>query len=95
MEKATNRKTKVGTVVSNAMEKTVVVEVERTVQHPVFLKYIRRKNKFMAHDEKRECKTGDTVEIMECRPLSRHKRWCVTRVIRRMELPEQVEAAVG
>jgi small subunit ribosomal protein S17 len=95
MKKATNRKTKVGTVVSDAMEKTVVVEVERTVLHPVFQKYVRRKNKFMAHDEKSECKLGDTVEIMECRPLSRQKRWCVTRVVRRTELPEQVEAAVG
>jgi len=92
MEKTNNRKTKVGTVVSNAMQKTVVVEVERTVQHPVFFKYMRRKTNFMAHDESSECKLGDTVEIKECRPLSRRKRWCVTRVIRHKEMPEAVEA---
>ena len=93
MEKTGNRKTKVGKVVSNAMEKTVVVEVERTVQHPVYFKYVRHKNKFMAHDERKECKLGDMVEIKECRPLSRRKRWCVTRIIRHKEMPEAVGAA--
>lgn len=91
MEKTNIRKTKVGIVVSNAMAKTVVVEVERTVQDPVFKKYVRRKNKFMAHDESGKCQLGDTVEIMECRPLSRHKRWCVTRMVKQQKLPEAVE----
>ncbi len=85
------RKTKVGIVVSNAMTKTVVVQVERTVQDPIFKKYVRRKNKFMAHDESGKCKQGDTVEIMECRPLSRHKRWCVTRMVKQQKLPEAGE----
>jgi len=95
METVNKRKTKVGTVVSNAMEKTVVVKVERTVQEPVFKKYVRRITKFIAHDGHDECELGDTVEIMECRPISRRKRWCVTRVIRRKEIPEAVDTAVG
>lgn len=87
------RKTKTGTVVSNAMTKTVVVVVERTVQDPVFKKYVRRKTKFMAHDESGKCQKGDVVEIMECRPLSKRKRWCVTRTIEHQKVPEAVEAA--
>ena len=93
MEKLNKRKTKLGKVVSNAMEKTVVVEVERTVQHPVFLKYVRKKKKFMAHDERTECKMGDIVEIKECRPMSKRKHWCVTRIIKHKEIPEAVEVA--
>lgn len=88
-----NRKKKVGVVVSNAMTKTVVVEVERTVMDPVFKKYIRRKNKFMAHDESDKCRLGDTVEIMECRPISCRKRWRVTRTIKQQKMPEAVEVA--
>lgn len=75
------RKTKVGIVVSDAMDKSVTVEVTRTVLEPTFKKYVRRKNKFMAHDESEACKVGDTVLIRECRPLSRHKRWVVEKIV--------------
>ena len=92
MKEKSNRKTKVGIVLSDAMDKTVVVQVERTVKHPVFKKYIRRKSNFMAHDEKNNCHKGDHVEIMECRPLSKRKRWRVSNIIKQEEL---VEAAQG
>ncbi len=88
-----NRKTKVGVIVSNAMQKTVVVEVERTVLEPTFKKYVRRRTKFMAHDESGKCQKGDTVEIMECRPLSSRKHWCVIRTIKHQKMPEAVEVA--
>lgn len=74
-------KTKIGRVVSNAMEKSVTVEVQRTFMDPTFKKYIRRKNKFMAHDEKNECNNGDLVMIRECRPLSKRKRWMVETIL--------------
>jgi small subunit ribosomal protein S17 len=73
---------KVGVVVSHATDKTAVVKVERTVNHPAYRRYVRRSVKFMAHDEKNSCKVGDTVEIVECRPLSARKRWRVRRVVR-------------
>ena len=64
-----------GVVVSDKMDKTVVVEVERRFMHPIYKKIIRRSKKFAAHDEANKCKTGDKVEIRECRPISRSKRW--------------------
>ena len=64
-----------GTVVSDKMDKTIVVRVERRVRHPVYKKIIRRSRKFTAHDPKNECKTGDMVRIRECRPLSKRKSW--------------------
>jgi len=70
-----------GTVVSDKMEKTVVVSVERKVRHDVYGKSQRKTSKFVAHNENNEAKTGDTVAIAESRPLSRRKRWVVTRVI--------------
>jgi small subunit ribosomal protein S17 len=70
-----------GTVVSDKMDKTVVVAVERQVRHAVYGKTQRKTSKFVAHDEKNEAKTGDQVAIAESRPLSRRKRWVVTRVI--------------
>jgi small subunit ribosomal protein S17 len=70
-----------GTVVSDKMEKTVTVAVERKVRHEVYGKSQRRTSKFLAHNEKNEAKVGDTVAIAESRPLSRRKRWVVTRVI--------------
>ena len=73
---------KVGVVVSHASDKTAVVKVDRTVHHDAYRRYIRRSVKFMAHDEKNACKVGDTVEIIECRPLSARKRWRVRRVVR-------------
>ncbi|HYB11805.1 MAG TPA: 30S ribosomal protein S17 [Alphaproteobacteria bacterium] len=64
-----------GVVVSDAAEKTVIVRVDRRVQHPVYKKYVTRSKKFMAHDEANRFKVGDTVRIRECRPLSKRKRW--------------------
>ena len=64
-----------GVVVSDKMDKTVVVKVERRIMHPVYKKFIRRSKKYAAHDELNACKTGDTVRIRECRPLSKSKRW--------------------
>jgi small subunit ribosomal protein S17 len=77
------RKTRVGMVVSDKMEKTVVVSIERRVQHPVYGKMVRRTKKLKAHDEQNEAKTGDTVRIMETRPLSKDKRWRVVEIIER------------
>jgi small subunit ribosomal protein S17 len=72
-----NRRTLVGQVVSNKMDKTVVVRVERLVQDPRYKKYVRRYSKFMAHDEDNSCAIGDRVQIIEHRPLSKMKRWKV------------------
>lgn len=76
-------KRKTGVVKSNAMDKSVTVMVERTVLEPRFKKYVRRRSKFMAHDEKNECRKGDHVAIRECRPLSKRKRWRVDEVLKR------------
>jgi small subunit ribosomal protein S17 len=70
-----------GIIVSNKMDKTVVVQVERLVKHPLYKKYIRRRNKFMAHDKDNACEIGDRVEISESRPLSKTKKWRVVRII--------------
>jgi len=75
------RKTRVGVVTSDKMDKTVVVEFKRTVLHPLYKKVIRISNKFKAHDEENKCKVGDKVEITETRPLSRDKRFRVVRII--------------
>ncbi len=72
-----------GIIVSNKMDKTVVVQVERLVKHPLYKKYIRRRNKFMAHDNDNACQIGDRVEISESRPLSKAKRWRVSRIVER------------
>ena len=72
-----------GVVVSDKMDKTVVVLVSRVIEHTVYKKYIRRRAKFMAHDEQNSARMGDTVEIIESRPLSRLKRWRLTRIIER------------
>jgi len=77
------RKTRVGKVVSDKMEKTVVVSIERRVQHPVYGKMVRRTKKLKAHDEQNAAKTGDTVRIMETRPLSKDKRWRLVEIIER------------
>ena len=71
------RKTRVGRVVGDKMEKSVTVEVERKVLHPLYKKYLRKRTRFMAHDEKNECRVGDQVRIIETRPLSKNKRWRV------------------
>ena len=75
------RKTRIGLVVSDKMAKTVVVSIERRVQHPVYGKMVRRTKKLKAHDEQNEAKTGDTVRIMETRPLSKLKRWRLVEVV--------------
>ncbi len=76
-----NRKVRIGTVVSDKMDKTVVVAIESIVTHPVYKKQMRRTTKFKAHDENNECKVGDKVQIMETRPLSKDKRWRVVEII--------------
>jgi small subunit ribosomal protein S17 len=78
-----SRKTRVGLVVSDKMEKTVVVSIERRVQHPVYGKMVRRTKRFKAHDEMNEAKAGDTVRIMETRPMSKDKRWRVVEIVER------------
>jgi len=83
MESRGIRKNKVGTVVSDRMDKTVVVRVERLVPHPVYKKYVKRRTTYKAHDEKNEYRIGDRVEIIETRPLSKEKRWRVSRLIER------------
>lgn len=75
------RSVKVGRVVSNAMDKSVVVAVDRLVKHPLYRKTIRRTSRFMAHDEQNECRVGDKVRIEECRPLSKRKRWLVKEIL--------------
>ncbi len=82
-EKKIRRKTFVGVVVSDKMDKTVVVQVERLVQHPRFKKYVKKRKKYMAHDEENKCRVGDKVLIRETRPLSRHKRWRVVEILER------------
>ncbi len=77
------RKTRVGRVVSDKMDKTVVVAIEKKVMHPIYKKYIRRRKKFKAHDEHNECRVGDEVLIEETRPLSKHKRWRVKETLRK------------
>lgn len=75
------RKIKTGVVVSNRMTKTVVVEVERTFRHPFFEKVVRRSTRFQVHDEESTCQVGDFVQIMETRPISKHKCWRVVKVL--------------
>lgn len=82
-EKRASRKTRVGKVVSDAMDKTVTVAVESTVRHPLYKKTIKRTTKFKAHDEANDAKLGDTVQITETRPLSKTKRWRVSEVLER------------
>ncbi|HIW87465.1 MAG TPA: 30S ribosomal protein S17 [Candidatus Onthomorpha intestinigallinarum] len=77
------RKERIGVVVSNKMDKSITVLVERKVKHPKYGKFIKRSSKFMAHDEKNECGMGDTVRIMETRPLSKNKCWRLVEIIER------------
>ena len=80
-----------GVVISNRMQKTVVVSIERTVMHAKYKKYLRRRTKVKAHDENNQCRVGDRVLIVECRPLSRDKRWRVRQVIERAKGAGQEE----
>jgi len=80
-ERTTSRKTRVGKVVSDKMDKTIVVAVEDSVAHPLYKKIIKRTYKLKAHDEQNECRIGDKVEVMETRPLSKDKRWRLVEII--------------
>ncbi|MCS7200271.1 MAG: 30S ribosomal protein S17 [Caldimicrobium sp.] len=82
------RKEFIGTVVSDRMDKTVVVMVERLVKHPLYGKYVKKRKKFMAHDEHNSCKVGDKVLIEETRPLSKRKRWRVKQILERAKVLE-------
>lgn len=75
------RRQLIGTVVSDKMDKTAVVQVERLIKHPVYKKYVRRRNKFVAHDKDNSCSIGDRVKITESRPISKLKRWRVTDIL--------------
>ena len=77
------RKIRVGQVVSDRMDKTVVVSIERLVKHPVFGRYVRRRTKFKVHDEQNACKVGDTIRFMETRPISKDKRWRFVEFVER------------
>ena len=77
------RKTRVGQVVSNKMDKTIVVAIEDSVQHKLYKNIMKRTYKLKAHDENNECNIGDTVEVMECRPLSKDKRWRLVEILER------------
>lgn len=83
MEKRNLRKERTGLVVSNKMDKSIVVQIERTFKHPVYGKYVKKSNKFVAHDEENDCNIGDTVRIMETRPLSKNKNWRLVEIIER------------
>jgi small subunit ribosomal protein S17 len=83
MEKRNLRKERIGIVASDKMEKSIVVSVERKVKHPKYGKFVKKTTKFVAHDENNDCHLGDTVRIMETRPLSKSKNWRLVEVIER------------
>jgi len=76
-----NKKTRVGVVSSTSMDKSVTVTIQRKLRHPIYGKFVKKSKKFMAHDEKNECNVGDTVKIMETRPLSKRKRWRMVEIL--------------
>ncbi len=88
------RKTREGIVVSDSMDKTIVVRVERLVRHPLYARVLRRRKKYMVHDEDNEARLGDIVRIAECRPHSRRKSWRMVAVIRRADTPQAGVEAV-
>ncbi len=75
------RKTRIGVVVSNKMDKTITIAIERKIPHPLYKKYFKKTTKLMAHDEKQECSIGDKVKVMEIRPLSKNKRWRLVEIV--------------
>lgn len=83
METRKLRKERIGVVASNKMNKTITVIVERRVKHPIYGKFVKKTSKFMAHDENNDCNIGDTVRIMETRPLSKNKCWRLVEIIER------------
>ncbi|MGB0522500.1 MAG: 30S ribosomal protein S17 [Flammeovirgaceae bacterium] len=82
-QKRNSRKERIGVVVSNKMQKSIVIAVERRVKHPMYGKFTKKTTKFMAHDENDDCNIGDTVRIMETRPTSKNKRWRLVEIIER------------
>ena len=84
-EKRDSRKTRVGKVISDKMDKTIVVAIEDRVQHPLYKKIVKRTYKLKAHDEKNECAVGDKVKVMETRPLSKEKRWRLVEIIQKAQ----------
>ena len=80
------RKERIGVVVSNKMEKSIVVAVERKEKHPMYGKFVKKTTKFVAHDEKNECSVGDTVRIMETRPLSKTKNWRLVEIVEKVKM---------
>jgi len=89
------RKERNGVVISDRMQKTVVVSLERTVMHPKYKKFLRRRTKVKAHDESNQCHVGDRVLIVECRPLSRDKRWRVSKVLERARTIDAAQSTVS
>ncbi len=83
MENRNLRKERIGVVTSDKMEKSIVVSVERKVKHPMYGKFMKKSTKFVAHDEKNDCNEGDTVRIMETRPLSKRKNWRLVEIVER------------
>jgi small subunit ribosomal protein S17 len=83
MEKRNLRKERIGLVVSNKMDKSIVVQIERRFRHEIYGKFVKKTNKFIAHDENNECNIGDTVRIMETRPLSKNKNWRLVEILER------------
>jgi small subunit ribosomal protein S17 len=83
METRKLRKERTGLVVSDKMDKSITIEVERKVKHPIYGKFVKKTSKFIAHDEKNECNIGDTVRVMETRPLSKNKCWRLVEIIER------------
>jgi len=79
------RKERIGVVTSNKMEKSIVVSIERKVKHPLYGKFVKKTSKFVAHDEENTCNKGDTVRIMETRPLSKNKNWRLVEIIERVK----------
>lgn len=85
MQSKPHKKKFIGTVVSDKMDKSIVVSVETKVLHPLYKKYIKRRRKFKAHDNDNKCKKGDLVEIIECRPISKEKKWRLFNILRKSE----------
>ena len=83
MAGTTNKKVVVGVVTSASMEKSITINVERRLRHPIYGKFVKRSKKFMAHDETNECNVGDTVKITESRPLSKRKKWRLVEILER------------
>jgi small subunit ribosomal protein S17 len=79
------RKERIGVVVSNKMEKTIIITVKRKMKHPIYGKFVNKTSKLYAHDEKNECNIGDTVKVMETKPLSKSKRWRLVEIIEKVK----------